>query len=154
MGAARSAIGHCVDAAIAATSGKGQPMTPSNVWANCKTAGLHMRLTRAEVDRIVDQAVQRHIPIRLKSLGHLIANATSRERVPFGECSTLEIAVQVDIRADSIAHDKAQHRALVKTQRLLVLKSKRAGRQVTAGEERPAIVKIYAAEGLGPPPGL
>ena len=40
MAPARSAIGRAIQAAIALTHAKGQPMSPSNVWANCQTAGL------------------------------------------------------------------------------------------------------------------
>ena len=53
-----------------------------------------------------------------------------------------------------MAWDAARHKAMRRTAALLQRSSKRAGRQVKAREERPAIVKIYATEGLGPPPGL
>ena len=154
MAPARSAIGRAIQAAIALTDTKGQPMTPSNVWANCRTAGLHMALTRAEVDAIVDGAVKHRIPIVLKRLGYLVGDDTTRERIEYGECSTLELAVQLDIQAESMEWDKARHKAMTRTAALLQRASKRAGRQVKAREERPAIVKIYAGEGLGPPPGL
>lgn len=149
--AARSAIGRAVQTAIILTDNLGQPMTPSNVWANAQTQGLHQSLTIAEMQRVVNQAVQLHIPIALKRMGYLIADDSTRERVPFGECSTLEVQVQLDIKTDSISFDQRHHRALANTQALLVASSRTAGRQVLAAEERPAIEAIYAAEGLASP---
>ena len=94
------------------------------------------------------------IPLVMKRLGYLVGDDATRERIEYGECSTLELAAQLQIQAESMDWDRARHTAMQRAQALLQADSKAAGRQLKARERRDEIVEIYADEGLPAPPGL
>ena len=74
----------------------------------------------------------------------------TRERIEYGECSTLELAAQLQIQAESMDWDRARHTAMQRAQALLQADSKAAGRQLKARERRDESSRYTPTRGYPP----